>query len=124
VQGITPLMAAAFEGNREVVALLIAHHADPDSTDRVGKTAMEYASGRGHAAVVEQLLDAGVDVNAAYHNHLTALMWAAGYDQTQTVSLLLARGANRDLRDDRGMTARDIAEQTGSTHAALLLSGH
>jgi ankyrin repeat protein len=51
-------------------------------------------------------------------------MWAAGYDQTQTVSLLLARGANRDLRDDRGMTARDIAEQTGSTHAALLLSGH
>ncbi len=51
-------------------------------------------------------------------------MWAAGYDQAQTVSLLLERGANRDLRDDRGLTAKDIAERTGSTHAAVLLSGH
>ncbi len=63
-------------------------------------------------------------MNTTYHNHLTALMWAAGYDQAQTVSLLLERGANRDLRDDRGLTAKDIAERTGSTHAAVLLSGH
>jgi ankyrin repeat protein len=72
--------------------------------------------------VVQQILDAGVDVNTAYHNHLTALMWAAGYDRTQTITMLLARGANRDLRDDRGMTAKDIALQTGSTHASVLLS--
>lgn len=35
--------------------------------------------------------------------------------------MLLARGAKRDLRDDRGMTAKDIAGQTGSTHVAALL---
>ena len=122
VQGVTPLMAAAFGGYEEIVALLLAHHADVASTDRVGKTAIEYAAGLGHTAVVQQLLDAGVDVNAAYHNHLTALMWAAGYDQIQTVSLLLARGAKRDMRDDRGLTAKDIAEQTGSKQVALVLS--
>jgi ankyrin repeat protein len=123
VQGITPLMAAAFDGNEEIVGLLLARHADVSAIDRVGKTAIEYASGKGHTGAVQQLLDAGIDVNAAYHNHLTALMWAAGYDQAQTVSMLLARGANRDLRDDRGMTAKDIAEQTGSSRAALVLSG-
>jgi uncharacterized protein len=71
---------------------------------------------------VQRLLDAGVDVNAAYHNHLTALMWTAGYDQAQTASMLLARGANRALRDDRGMTAGDIAQQTGSTRVVALLA--
>ncbi len=58
VQGITPLMAAAFDGNEEIVALLLASHADVSATDRVGKTAIEYASGRGHTAVVQRLLDA------------------------------------------------------------------
>ena len=55
VQGITPLMAAAFDGNEEIVALLLASHADVSATDRVGKTAIEYASGRGHTAVVQRL---------------------------------------------------------------------
>lgn len=45
VQGITPLMAAAFDGNDEIAALLIARHADVAATDRVGKTAIEYAAG-------------------------------------------------------------------------------
>jgi ankyrin repeat protein len=83
---------------------------------------MEYAAGRGHTAIVQRLLDAGVDVNTLYRNHLTALMWAAGYDQEETASMLLARGAKRDLRDDRGMTAKDIAEQTHSARVAALLS--
>jgi ankyrin repeat protein len=123
VQGVTPLMAAAFGGSQEIVTLLLAHHADLASTDRVGKTAIEYAAGLGNTAIVGQLLDAGVDVNAAYHNHLTALMWAAGYDRVPTVSLLLARGARRDLRDDRGLTAKDIAQQTGSKEVVLVLTG-
>ncbi len=80
------------------------------------------ATREGDQAAVTRLLDAGVDVNAAYRNHLTALMWAAGYDQEATASMLLARGAKRDLRDDRGMTAKDIAEQTHSMRVVALLS--
>jgi hypothetical protein len=37
------------------------------------------------------------------------------------VRLLLARGARRDLRDDRGLTAADIARQTGHADVAALL---
>jgi ankyrin repeat protein len=51
-------------------------------------------------------------------------MWAAGYDHPDTIKLLLARGADPALRDNRGMTAGDIAAQTGSSHAAVLLSAH
>jgi len=35
--------------------------------------------------------------------------------------MLLARGADRDLRDDRGKTALDIAEETRSVHVSALL---
>jgi ankyrin repeat protein len=36
---------------------------------------------------------------------LTALMWAVGYDHPDTIKLLLARGADPALRDNRGMSA-------------------
>ncbi|OUL96516.1 ankyrin repeat domain-containing protein, partial [Paraburkholderia hospita] len=94
------------------------------ATDRVGKTAMEYAAGQGQTQVVKQLLDTGIDVNRRYKNDLTALMWAAGYDRADTVKLLLARGADESLKDNRGMTAKDIAAQTQSNQVANLLSAH
>jgi ankyrin repeat protein len=39
-------------------------------------------------------------------------MWAAGQGHTEVVKLLLGRAARTDLRDDRGMTALDIARAT------------
>ncbi len=73
--------------------------------------------------VVKQLLDAGVDSNARYAHGLTALMWAAGYDKSEVVQLLIARGADASLRDDRGLTAREIAEQAGAKNVVSILSG-
>jgi ankyrin repeat protein len=49
-------------------------------------------------------------------------MWAAGYDRADTARLLIARGADRALKDNRGMTAKDIAVQTKSDQVARLLS--
>jgi len=118
----SPLMAAAFGGFDEIVAMLLARHAELAATDRVDKTAMIYAAGEGHAGVVRQLLDAGVDVNTVYANGLTALMWAAGYDKVDTVRLLLSRGARPELRDNRGLSAREIADQAGAKTVAGLLS--
>ena len=40
-------------------------------------------------------------------------MWAAGQGHVDTVKLLLSRGARPELRDDRGLTALDIARQAG-----------
>ena len=57
------------------------------------------------------LLQTGVNPNAIYAHSLTALMWAAGYGQADTVRSLLAAGARADLKDDRDKTALDIARE-------------
>ena len=64
-----------------------------------------------------------VDVNAAYDHQLTALMWAAGQGHTDAVTLLLERGARADVKDDRGLTALDMARQGGHAAAAEALQG-
>ena len=48
-------------------------------------------------------------------------MWAAGYGKTQTVKLLLDRGADRGLKDDRGKTAAEIARDAKYSEVAELL---
>ena len=67
-------------------------------------------------------MEKGAQVNATDNAvQQTPLMWAAGQGQEATVRLLLARGAKTDLRDDRGLTAYDIAAQSGQSAVAALL---
>ena len=121
INGITPLMAAAFAGQEAIVKRLLAQGADPRATDRLGKTAMIYAAGEGRTGVVQLLLTAGIAPNEVYANDLTALMWAAGFGKTDTVRALLAAGADPSRKDNRGKTAADIArEQNFSETVALL----
>ena len=126
--GERPLAAAAFTGAADTVALLIKRGADPNALDDDGKGAMVYAAGRAYAPIVGELLDAGVDVNRRYGHGLTALMWAAGHDASEgsedvdaTLNLLLARGADRDAKDDRGQTAADIAGHLGHAREVTIL---
>ena len=64
---------------------------------------------------------AGVDVNKTYHHDLTALMWAAGSGKTETVKLLVERGADISRKDDRGKTAGEIARDAKHAETAALL---
>jgi len=48
-------------------------------------------------------------------------MWAAGFGQDEAVRLLLACGADRDARDNRGKTALAIAEEQDRQATAALL---
>ena len=69
------------------------------------------------ALVARELLDRGIDVNQRYPGEQTALMWAAGFNHRETAELLLARGADPALRDDRGWTAAQQARANG--HEAI-----
>jgi len=118
---VTPLMAASHGGHVELVRRLLAAGARTDPVDRLHKPAIVYAAGQGHAEIVALLLDHGVAVDGVYANRLTALMWAAGQGHADVVRLLLARGADPSLRDDRGLSAAEIARDAGKTATADLL---
>jgi ankyrin repeat protein len=109
--GTTPLMSAAFDGKTDIARLLLERGADATAVDRVKKPAMVYAAGNGHTAIVAMLLDRGIDVNLRYPGDQTAL------NHPETTELLLARGADPGLRDDRGWTAAQQARANG--HEAI-----
>ena len=119
VNGITPLMAAAFAGQTAMVEAIAGQgRRRRRALDRLQKNAMTYAAGEGHTDIVLLLLAHGVDPNAVYSNDLTALMWAAGFGKTDTVRALLAAGANPSLKDNRGKTAADMARERAVRRAA------
>lgn len=119
--GVTPLMGAAFIANAALVKQLVAAGAKIDPVDRVKKNAATYAAGNGCAECLVELLRAGTQVNAALENDLTLLMWAAAYGGESSVRLLLAQGADRNLKDKRGKTAADMALEGNHPGVVALL---
>jgi ankyrin repeat protein len=142
ISGATPLFFAAEADHLSVAKVLLARGAGVKLTgaggltplmtasfDASGKGAIVYAASRGFTPVVARLLDAGVEVNRRYEHGLSALMWAAGYadgagveDIKQVLALLIARGAALDARDDRGLSAHEIARDLGHREIADYLA--
>ncbi|EHK26937.1 uncharacterized protein TRIVIDRAFT_132867, partial [Trichoderma virens Gv29-8] len=81
--------------------------------DEDGVTALEWAAGNGHKAVVQTLLANGADVNEPdeYGCRSNALDSAAGRGYEAIVQLLLANGANANTRDHHGDTVLILATE-------------
>ena len=118
----TPLMWAAFNGHTPVVRYLLEKGATLDAKDENGRTALLYASSGPFAETVELLLEKGAEVNVQGElEGFTALMTAAAEGQLEVVRLLLAHGADPDLKDVDGDTAESFAEQKGHPAVVELL---
>ena len=113
-------LIAASEGYLELLDLTLQHGADIRSLDSYRGTALIRAAERGHAEVVGRLLRAGVAVD-----HVNRLGWTALHEAVllgdgsaryvDTVRLLVAAGANRDLPAERdGTTPVQAARGRGS----------
>lgn len=110
-EGMTVIIAAAWNGHADVVEVLLEHGADVEARlDSGGGTALHIAAFDGYVATVRVLIENGADVNAIYGSSfdfgITALSDASQESEADVVKLLLEHGADVNAASrSRGVTA-------------------
>src|SRR5882762_8303366 len=104
--GESALMIAAIRGEADWSQRLLDRGAQ---VDKKGWSPLHYAASGPQTSVVKLLLDRGAPIDAGSPNGSTALMMAAQYGSEASVDLLLSRGADAKIKNDRGLTAADFA---------------
>ncbi|CAG8133654.1 unnamed protein product [Penicillium nalgiovense] len=117
----TSLIAASYNGNRELVLMLLRKGLKIN--DQVGQygNALAAASLRGHEAVVQVLLDNGADFNASGEKYGNALIAASGAGHSEIVQTLLDRKASIDSRGGEFGNAFWSASWGGHTNVLQML---
>lgn len=75
---------------------------------------------KGDLATVKKFVEYGADVNEM-NNGLTPLMMAARYNRVDIIKYLLEKGADKQIKDVRGNTALQYAENSKSVEALEFL---
>lgn len=124
----SPYLYAGAQGKTEILAYIL-EKATPDHQvyNRYGGNALIPAAEKGHLANVKLLLaDGKADIDHQNKFGYTALIEAVALTDgsqlyQQIVQQLLAYNANKELRDNNGMTALDYAKEKGYTKMVELL---
>ncbi|WP_027137113.1 ankyrin repeat domain-containing protein [Gaetbulibacter saemankumensis] len=75
---------------------------------------------KGDLETVKKLLARGEDVNQK-SNGMTPAMYAAKFNRTEILKLLIEQGAKLKTRSEKGHTALEYAKMHGATDAAKIL---
>ncbi|MBP0904480.1 ankyrin repeat domain-containing protein [Mariniflexile gromovii] len=75
---------------------------------------------KGDIETVKKLLSLGEDVNQK-SNGMTPVMYAAKYNRTEILQLLIAKGADLKAKSDKEKTAADYAKLHGATDAYAII---
>jgi ankyrin repeat protein len=117
--GKAAIVYAAGRGFSPVVRLLLEQGVDVNARYGNDLTVLMWAAGYSDEAgvqdvteVMTMLLDRGAHVDDADNRGRTALMIAAELNHAEAVDLLLARGADKTLKDKEGKRASDLTSLT------------
>jgi uncharacterized protein len=86
-----------------------------------GDTPLHVAAIRGDAAMIEALLNAGAQIDAAGEHQYTPLHEAVEQGHIEAVQLLLSRGASLTSQTDDGATPLELARSMGHRDIEILL---
>jgi ankyrin repeat protein len=105
-----PLILAAHQGATDIVRLLLDYNAELEIEDRMGLTALHWASRENRIETVQFLLSRGAEVEKTGIDEATPLYSAVSRGALQMTQLLLDGNANINARDrDFGQTALMLA---------------
>src|SRR5581483_11237407 len=117
--GKSAIVYAAGRGFPAVVRLLLDHGVDVNARYGNDLTTLMWAAGYSDEAgvkdvveVMTMLLDRGARIDDTDNRGRTALMIAAELNHAVAVDLLLARGADKTLKDKEGKRASDLTSLT------------
>ena len=118
--GVTPLMHAAAFGNFQTLKLLLDAGADVNAHNDFNATALLWAARDPDKA--QLLIERGANVNVQSKQGRTPLMIASlRRGGSAIVGLMLAKGADVNLKDSRNLTALALAASAGDAETVNLL---
>ena len=127
----TDLMNAAEKGDIKEAERLLAGGADVNVRNvSGGLSALHFAVWKGQANIAALLIEKGADVNAQTsgppgrggESGWTVLHWAVASGRVDVVTLLLKKGADPLITNNKGKTPLRIAQDSGHTTIAKILS--
>lgn len=95
--GQTDLMAAAYNGDAEEIASILAMPSDVDAQDSHGITALMYAAMQGHNEAIQRLVEHKAALEIKSPQRYTALMYAVRGGHERAVQTLLRANADPDV---------------------------
>lgn len=121
--GMTVLIMASINGNKEIVELLISSGADVNMQCEAiqNENALICAAYSGHKEIVELLLANGATINARKSDGMDALMWASSRGYKDVAELLIDKGADVNSKDYEGFSPLMLAAQEGHIHLVEFL---
>ncbi|XP_028131929.1 uncharacterized protein LOC114327487 [Diabrotica virgifera virgifera] len=111
----------AWNGNLDMVKLLVERDVNVNATDKYDCTLLHWAALKGHSGVAEFLVDKGANVNAKDILGRTPMHLAVTNNYMNITEFLLENGANVDEADKNGSTSLHYAARFGQLESARFL---
>ncbi|KAL8697162.1 MAG: hypothetical protein Q9201_007271 [Fulgogasparrea decipioides] len=120
--GRTPLMWAAWRGDSDSVAILLAYGADPKATSNDGNSVLIYAAYGGDVECMRLILDTGADINHTSNSLLTPAMGGSQLgDNPAIAKVRLERGGAIEASRHQKFTPLYVAALTNSVESVAFL---